>query len=797
MRLRESLDIIADDRGAPMVQGDAAPEANPESAQQQAQDDSQSTSSSSTPPPVDNEESDFYLAANDSQSSLGVPNIEDMQVTDEECRIAPINRLPNELLIAIFVKLTTSSDILHVMLTCKSWARNAVEILWHRPACSSWERHTTICQTLSAPRPYFAYRHFIRRLNLSALAPELNDGSVESLEMCSRVERLTMTGCKRITDAGLLKLLQNNHGLLALDISGMEDITETSIYAVAEKCRRLQGLNVSNCTKVSVASLVELAQSCRFIKRLKLNECTQVTDEAVIAFAENCPNILEIDLHQCRLIGNDPVTALMSKGKALRELRLASCDLIDDSAFLSLPANKTYEQLRILDLTSCSRLTDRAVEKIIDVAPRLRNLVLAKCRNITDAAVFAIARLGKNLHYVHLGHCGNITDEAVKRLVQCCNRIRYIDLGCCVHLTDDSVVRLATLPKLKRIGLVKCSNITDESVYALARANQRRPRRDADGNLVPGDCYNSMHHSSLERVHLSYCTNLTLRSVLRLLNACPRLTHLSVTGVQAFLREDLESFCREAPAEFTEHQRAVFCVFSGQGVTNLRRYLNSEHNLTEPTRGARPIDGVPNRAGPVFPGAAVNPMQVTPPGHHAAAAAFIDDGEPDAVDDDDGLEDGSEMVIDTQPMLHNHHAVMGGTAFPIQGVASTEQLLPPPPPAIQPQQHLITNPFHFVPGQPFTPQGLQFYEALRATESSIVHGTPSQVPLVGQATGLDSTITEGNHHSGANRNSPGTSTAQNPDASQAMASNPMENVELAILTGARNPDASGSGGAPV
>lgn len=254
------------------------------------------------------------------------------------------------------------------------------------------------------------------------------------------------------------------------------------------------------------------------------------------------------------------------------------------------------------------------------------------------------------------------------------------------------------------------------------------------------------------------------------------------------------------PTEFTEHQRAVFCVFSGQGVTNLRRYLNSEHNLTEIARGARPIDeGVPNRAGPVFPGTAVNPMQVTPPGHHGAAAAFIDDGEPDAVDDDDGLEDGSEMVIDTQPMLHNHHAVMGGTAFPIQGVASTEQLLPPPPPAIQPQQHLVTNPFHFVPGQPFAipPHGLQFYEAVRATESGAVSGTPPHVPLVGQATGLESTIAEGSHHSGVARNSPGTATSQNPDASPALPPNPMGNIELAILTGNRNSDVSGSGGASV
>jgi len=247
-------------------------------------------------------------------------------------------------------------------------------------------------------------------------------------------------------------------------------------------------------------------------QQLKLNECHQLNDDAVVAFAENCPNILEIDLHQCRLVGNEPVTRLLAKGQSLRELRLAGCDVIDDAAFLSLPVNRTYEHLRILDLTSCSELTDRAVEKIIDVAPRLRNLVLAKCRRITDAAVYSIARLGKNLHYVHLGHCGHITDDAVKRLVQACNRIRYIDLGCCIHLTDESVTKLATLPKLKRIGLVKCANITDESVLALARANQRpRPRKDADGNIIPGETYHSSSHSSLERVHLSYCTNLTLQ----------------------------------------------------------------------------------------------------------------------------------------------------------------------------------------------------------------------------------------------------------------------------------------------
>lgn len=209
------------------------------------------------------------------------------------------------------------------------------------------------------------------------------------------------------------------------------------------------------------------------------------------------------------MIGNDPVTKLIASGQSLRELRLASCELINDQAFLSLPANRTYDHLRILDLTSCTRLTDAAVEKIIEVAPRLRNLVLAKCRNITDAAVNAISKLGKNLHYVHLGHCGSITDAAVINLVKCCNRIRYIDLGCCVHLTDDSVTQLATLPKLRRVGLVKCNQITDKSVIALARVSKPLPNRMI-GNV--GSIFDAYPPptNSLERVHLSYCTNLTL-----------------------------------------------------------------------------------------------------------------------------------------------------------------------------------------------------------------------------------------------------------------------------------------------
>lgn len=192
------------------------------------------------------------------------------------------------------------------------------------------------------------------------------------------------------------------------------------------------------------------------------------------------------------------MTALLTEGRQLRELRLAHCMRITDEAFLQLPSDQHYESLRILDLSDCHELQDAGLQRIVQAAPRLRNLVLAKCRNITDRGLVGITKLGKNLHYVHLGHCSRITDQGVSYLVKYCNRIRYIDLACCHALTDNSVELLAALPKLKRIGLVKCGNITDRSILALAK-----PKPLSSG----GGYYPNM----LERLHLSYCTNLTIR----------------------------------------------------------------------------------------------------------------------------------------------------------------------------------------------------------------------------------------------------------------------------------------------
>lgn len=548
-----------------------------------------SDSSESSPGPGDDEDTDYFTAhANDSQSSLGaitaIRDCDDDVDLEQVHRLSPISKLPPEILIAILAKLTTTSDLRNCMLVSYHWALYTAGILWHRPLCNKWSNLINVVAALGkGEKSYFPYHEMVKRLNLSAIADKINDGTVQPFMSCKGIERLTLTNCSKLTDFGVVGLVDGSRKLQALDVTELDALTDRTLHVVAENCAKLQGLNITNCANITDDSLVQIAERCRQLKRLKLNGVVRATDVSITAVARNCRSILEIDLAGCHSITSESVTALLSNLPHLRELRLAHCIDINDLAFTNLSPRLSFDALRILDLTACEQVRDDAIARIIPAAPRLRNLVLAKCRHITDRAVAAICKLTKNLHYIHLGHCINLTDNAVIQLVKACNRIRYIDLACCSRLTDASVRHLAQLPKLRRIGLVKCQNLTDSSIMALARGPLLFSPTGKLG--VPSQFV------SLERVHLSYCVNLTLKvsrissiflcsrsdrpvqGITALLHNCPRLTHLSLTGVQAFLREDLTRFCRDAPAEFTHPQRDVFCVFSGEGVQRLRDYL--------------------------------------------------------------------------------------------------------------------------------------------------------------------------------------------------------------------------------
>ncbi|KAF5322527.1 hypothetical protein D9619_000640 [Psilocybe cf. subviscida] len=500
---------------------------------------------------------------------------------------SPISTIPQEILIQIFKHLHSSKDIYSALRVSRMWCQCAVELLWHKPSFPKYNTISKMAKLLRKSDSTFTYARFIRRLNFLNHGPDFEDNAFSVFGRCDRLERLTLIGCKNLTGAMLAKILPMFSNLVAIDLTGVDNCTSDAIIGLASVASRLQGINISGCKQVTDPGIVALSQQCPLLRRVKLSGLVLITDVAISALATGCPMLLEIDLNGCKLITDVSVRLIWTNLLHMREMRLGHCDKLTDLAFPSpvrvdnevnpfanarpddlppLIINRSFDNLRMLDLTACALITDSAVEGLVSHAPKIRNLVLSKCVLLTDKAVEKICRLGRHLHYLHLGHASKISDASVRLLARSCTRIRYIDFANCVLLTDMSVFELSALPKLRRVGLVRVNQLTDEAIYALGE-----------------------RHATLERIHLSYCDQISVMAIHFLLLKLHKLTHLSLTGVPSFRQAELQQFCREAPKDFNSTQRQAFCVFSGKGVSQLRAYLTelfdriTENNNTDDT----------------------------------------------------------------------------------------------------------------------------------------------------------------------------------------------------------------------
>lgn len=452
-----------------------------------------------------------------------------------------------------------------------------------------------------ASHTMYPYHELVRRLNFVPLGPTLDGASLERIAACTRLERLVLAGCTGLTDARVGTVLSACPKLVFVDLSEVYKAGSEVSKALSKACR-LQMLLLSGCERITGDMLSVIAKGCPRLKRVKLDRCESVTDEGVIALAQNCPRLVELDLSEVKSLTDRAIRTLWTHTENLRELRVSHCYNLTSSAFpdaatLDLPqlaSDDTIsassaapngpplldavseeglegsqslhlgrsrsakrlvmgEQLRVIDLTGCEQISDAAITGLVAVAPRLRNVTLSKCTRLTDVTIDALGRLGKALHLAHLGRLDQITDDALIQMAHKCSRLRYLDVAYCSRLTNRAVSEIAAcLPKLKRIGLVKMPNLTSEGVYALVA-----------------------RFHTLERIHLSYCDNLTIPPIFDLLVSLPHLTHLSLTGIPAFRRTDLQQFCRPPPRELTSTQRAIFCVYSGRGIAALRDYMKN------------------------------------------------------------------------------------------------------------------------------------------------------------------------------------------------------------------------------
>ena len=401
-------------------------------------------------------------------------------VLQRPTHLSPISMIPPEIMIQIFKHLHSPKDLYAVIRVSRTWCQCAVELLWHKPTFAKYDTIYKMARLLRKERQTFTYPRFIRRLNFLNHGPDLTDDLLSGFARCDRLERLTLIGCKHHSGEALARILPNFSNLVAIDLTGVVRTSSESIIGLAKVASRLQGINLSSCNKVTDDGIVALANSCPLLRRVKLSGLTMLTDSSVSALAQRCPMLLEIDLNHCGHITDASVRLIWTHLTHMREMRLSHCSLLTDAAFPAplktdsqsdivnpfthsgsnksnefppLVINRTFDNLRMLDLTACALVSDDAVEGIVSHAPKIRNLVLSKCVLLTDKAVETICKLNRHLHYLHLGHASKITDRSVRLLARSCTRIRYIDFA-----SESIYSYMAYFPRSKCINRLRTSH---------------------------------------------------------------------------------------------------------------------------------------------------------------------------------------------------------------------------------------------------------------------------------------------------------------------------------------------------
>lgn len=350
------------------------------------------------------------------------------------------SRLSPGILINILKRLSSPRDMHSALLVSRSWCECSVQLLWYRPSVPDINTLIKIIQVLSHEEPTFAYAQFIRRLNFTSVGADMSDSIFSQFAPCTRLERLTLVRCSKLSDDVIARTVPCFPNLCAIDLSGIEGISGRTVFALANSCRKLQGVNLLDCRWVTSSSLCALADGCPLLCRIKLSGLVDLTDEPVSALAMKSSLLIEIDLNGCKNISDRAVRDIWSHSHNMRELCLSHCVELTNLAFpapqnlrnsppvpnslpqsadstrpsasdlLPLSLSRPLEHLRMLDLTSCSNITDDAVEGIIAASPRLRDLALSKCSQLTDRAVESICLLEKHLHHLRLSHAYFITD---------------------------------------------------------------------------------------------------------------------------------------------------------------------------------------------------------------------------------------------------------------------------------------------------------------------------------------------------------------------------------------------------
>ncbi|KAF3773319.1 F-box protein [Nymphaea thermarum] len=188
---------------------------------------------------------------------------------------------------------------------------------------------------------------------------------------------------------------------------------------------------------------------------LNLNGCQKISDDGVEAITSVCPKLQAFFIYW---------NVRSSCGSDLRHTD--TWNVTDKS--LQLIAN-TYQEMKVLNLTRCTKITDQGLQQISLKCSSLESLNLYALSSLTDRAYKKFALLSQ-LRCLDLCGAQNLSDEGLCSIAECRGLVS-LNLTWCVRITDIGVLALArSCTSLEFLSVFGVLGVTDLSLEALSKS---------------------------------------------------------------------------------------------------------------------------------------------------------------------------------------------------------------------------------------------------------------------------------------------------------------------------------------
>ncbi|KDO33635.1 hypothetical protein SPRG_19256 [Saprolegnia parasitica CBS 223.65] len=279
-------------------------------------------------------------------------------------------------------------------------------------------------------------------LDVTAALDAMTDDVLVALgRSCHHLETLILHGCARLTDMGLMHLVQY------IPVEHEMDADFTSDRGTA-RCTRLRHLDLTGCYHVSAKGLVVLGANCPDLRSLVVSGLPRAIDsDAAIALARHCRHMREftgvgmlIATDEQRLFGAPQLHARSLRAlfleSTLTHINLNKANVKSDDL---APILRGIRFPRLTQLHLGSLVTDEVCSSLLKSASLLTHLNVSRSRHLSSNALCALLLTTPRLRFLDAQHCGHVENAICRVLIDACKELAVLNIAGNPYVTDAGV----------------------------------------------------------------------------------------------------------------------------------------------------------------------------------------------------------------------------------------------------------------------------------------------------------------------------------------------------------------------